>query len=75
MTLVVPYPAFVAHIFFAMLLSGLVVLHVLAAFYHQFVRRDGLFRRMSFGRRVRSGGIILPEQRPLRCERVTAGLG
>jgi cytochrome b561 len=46
------YPAFVAHIFFAMLLSGLVVLHVLAAFYHQFVRRDGLFRRMSFGRRV-----------------------
>jgi len=27
------YPAFVAHIFFAMLLSGLVVLHVLAAFY------------------------------------------
>jgi len=44
--------AFVAHIFFAVLLSGLVVLHVLAAFYHQFVRRDGLFRRMSFGRRV-----------------------
>ena len=46
------YPAFVAHIFFAMLLSGLVVLHVLAAFYHQFVRRDGLFQRMSFERRV-----------------------
>jgi cytochrome b561 len=46
------YPAFVAHIFFAMLLSGLVVLHMLAAFYHQFARRDGLFRRMSFGRRV-----------------------
>jgi cytochrome b561 len=46
------YPAFVAHILFAMLLSGLVILHALAAFYHQFVRRDGLFRRMSFGRRV-----------------------
>jgi cytochrome b561 len=46
------YPAFVAHIFFSMLLSGLVVLHVLAAFYHQFVRRDRLFRRMAFGRRV-----------------------
>jgi len=44
------YPAFVAHIFFAILLSGFVILHVLAAFYH--VRRDGLFRRMSFGRRV-----------------------
>jgi cytochrome b561 len=48
----VTHPAFVAHIFFAMLLSGLVVLHVLAALYHQFVRRDGLFRRMAFGRRV-----------------------
>jgi cytochrome b561 len=46
------YPAFAAHMFFAMLLSGLVVLHVLAAFYHQFVRRDGLFQRMFFGRRV-----------------------
>jgi cytochrome b561 len=46
------YPAFVAHILFATLLSGLVVLHALAAFYHQFVRRDGLFRRMSFGRRM-----------------------
>src|SRR5262245_5170178 len=46
------YPALVAHIFFAMLLCGFVILHVLAAFCHQFVRRDGLFRRMSFGRRA-----------------------
>jgi cytochrome b561 len=46
------YPPFVAHVFFAVLLAGFVVLHVLAAFYHQFVRRDGLFRRMSFGRRL-----------------------
>jgi cytochrome b561 len=46
------YPTFVAHVFFAMLLAGFVVLHVLAAFYHQFVRRDGLFRRMSFERRL-----------------------
>src|SRR5262249_38067988 len=45
------YPPFVAHVSFAMLLAGFVALHVLAAFYHQFVRRDGLFRRMSFGRR------------------------
>ena len=45
------YPPFVAHVFFAMLLAGFVALHVLAALYHQFVRRDGLFRRMSFGRR------------------------
>jgi cytochrome b561 len=46
------YPGFVAHGFIANLLVGLIALHVLAAFYHQFVRRDGLFRRMSFGRRV-----------------------
>lgn len=28
---------------------GLIALHVLAALYHQFVKRDGLLWRMSFG--------------------------
>ncbi len=46
------YPAFVAHVFFATLLVGFVVVHVVAAFYHQFVRQDGPFQRMFFGRRV-----------------------
>jgi len=46
------YPTFVAHVLTAMLLVGLIVLHVLAALYHQFVRKDRLFRRMAFGRRV-----------------------
>jgi cytochrome b561 len=46
------YPTFVAHGYLAVLLVGFIVLHVLAAFYHQFVRKDGLLRRMSFGRRV-----------------------
>jgi cytochrome b561 len=46
------YPTFVAHVFFATFLVGFIILHVLAAFYHQFVRKDGLFRRMLFGRRV-----------------------
>jgi cytochrome b561 len=46
------YPTFIAHSFFAAILAGLVVLHVLAALYHQFVRRDRLFRRIWFGRRV-----------------------
>jgi cytochrome b561 len=46
------YPSLVAHSLIANLLVGLIALHVLAAFYHQFVRRDGLFRRMFFGRRV-----------------------
>jgi cytochrome b561 len=46
------YPTFVAHGYFAVLLVGFIALHVLAAFYHQFVRKDGLFRRIFFGRRV-----------------------
>jgi cytochrome b561 len=39
------------------LLVGLIVLHVLAALYHHVVRRDGLFRRMSFGRRVADSAV------------------
>jgi cytochrome b561 len=46
------YPTFVAHGYIAAFLAGFIVLHVLAALYHQFVRRDGLLRRMFFGRRV-----------------------
>jgi cytochrome b561 len=46
------YPSFVAHVYIAALLVALITLHVLAAFYHQFVRGDGLFRRMLFGRRA-----------------------
>ena len=30
-------------------LMALIVLHVAAALWHQFVRRDGLLRRMGFG--------------------------
>jgi len=48
------YPTRVAHGYIATLLLGFIVLHVLAAFYHQFVRKDGLLRRMFFGRRVSS---------------------
>jgi cytochrome b561 len=46
------YPTRVAHGAIAVLLVGFILLHVLAAFYHQFVRKDGLFRRMFFGRRA-----------------------
>jgi cytochrome b561 len=45
------YPTFVAHGYLALLLAGLIVLHVLAALYHHVVLKDGLFQRMSFGRR------------------------
>ena len=46
------FPTFVAHGWLAALLAGFIVLHVLAAFYHQFVRRDRLFARMFYGRRA-----------------------
>ena len=46
------YPSFVAHSFFAAILAGFIVLHVLGALYHQFMRRDRLFWRIWFGRRT-----------------------
>lgn len=44
------YPSFVAHSYLAWLLMGLIALHVLDALYHQFVRKDGVLRRMLFGK-------------------------
>jgi cytochrome b561 len=46
------YPTFVVHAYLAWLLLGMLVLHVIGALYHQFFLKDGLFRRMWFGRRV-----------------------
>jgi cytochrome b561 len=43
------YPTFLAHGHLATLLVGIIILHVLAAFYHQFVRKDGLGGRCSSG--------------------------
>lgn len=40
-----------AHGLLAKLLLLLIGLHVVAALYHQFVKRDGLLSRMAFGRR------------------------
>ena len=45
------YPSWIVHVALAVLLVGLIALHVLAALYHQFVRKDRLFWRMLFGRR------------------------
>ena len=45
------YPTQRAHNAIAIVLVAFIALHVLAALYHQFVRRDGLFRRMGFGAR------------------------
>jgi cytochrome b561 len=46
------YPTFTAHFYLALLLAGLIIVHVTAALYHQFGIRDHLLRRMWFGRRV-----------------------
>ena len=45
------FPQRVAHGLIARVLLALIALHVAAALYHQFVRRDGLLRRMWFGNR------------------------
>jgi cytochrome b561 len=46
------FPTFRAHAVLAALLVILIVGHIAAALYHQFVLKDGLFRRMWFGRRT-----------------------
>jgi cytochrome b561 len=46
------FPTFRAHAALATLLAILIVVHIAAALYHQFVLKDGLFRRMWFGRRT-----------------------
>ncbi len=46
-------PLHTLHVFTARVLAAIVALHVVGAFYHQFILRDGLLSRMSlpFGRR------------------------
>jgi cytochrome b561 len=45
------YPPRAAHGILALLLKITIALHILAALYHVFVRKDGLFSRMWFGKR------------------------
>jgi cytochrome b561 len=47
-----PYPTFAAHFYLAWFLIGFLVLHGLAALFHQFFLKDGLFWRMWFGQRA-----------------------
>lgn len=46
------FPVRSVHYVISRLLMALIALHVTAALYHTFVLRDGLLRRMWFGRRV-----------------------
>ena len=45
------YPSRVAHGYLATILAALIGLHLIATLYHHFVRKDGLLRRMGFGRK------------------------
>lgn len=44
------FPPAIGHAFLAFSLSALILLHVGAALYHQFIRKDGLLERMAFGK-------------------------
>ena len=46
------FPTFQAHAVLATLLAILIAAHSAAALYHQFVLKDGLFRRVWFGQRT-----------------------
>jgi cytochrome b561 len=46
------FPTFQAHAVLAALLAILIATHIVAALYHQFVLKDGLFRRVWFGQRT-----------------------
>jgi cytochrome b561 len=50
------FPMRPVHYVISRLLMALVALHVLAALFHTFILRDGLLRRMWFGRRVNPKG-------------------
>jgi cytochrome b561 len=52
------YQPFVAHAILALALGGLVILHILAAFYHQLIRKDRLLSRMGFERST----VVRPDQ-------------
>lgn len=56
------YPSWIAHVSLAVLLVGLVGLHLLAALCHQLVRRDRLFRRMLLGRRGLSNPAVAAKE-------------
>ena len=57
------YPVRSVHYGVSRLLMALIALHVAGALYHTIIRKDGLLRRMAFGRRVRAAsGAASPTQ-------------
>jgi cytochrome b561 len=49
------YPIRYVHYFFSRMLMVLIALHIVGALYHTLLLRDGLLRRMLFGRRIVGG--------------------
>jgi cytochrome b561 len=54
------YPMRSVHYLCSRMLMALIALHIIGALYHTLLLRDGLLRRMSFGRRV----IVTADSRP-----------
>jgi cytochrome b561 len=53
------FPVRSVHYLISRLLIALIALHVAGALYHTFIRRDGLLRRMWFGRRTLDDGKLM----------------
>ena len=58
------FPIRSVHCVLSRVLMALIALHVIAAFYHALVLRDGLLGRMSFGRRTIAQGSITAKAQP-----------
>jgi cytochrome b561 len=60
------FPVRTVHYVFSRLLMALIALHVAGALYHALILKDGLLKRMFFGRRVVAAGDVPPvADRPL----------
>jgi len=59
------YPARAVHYAFSRLLMALIALHLAGALYHAFILKDGLLRRMLFGRRSQGSATLAPAEQPL----------
>ena len=64
------FPVRAVHYFFSRLLMALIALHVAGALYHTLILKDGLLRRMSFGRRV----LGVPDSAPDSGRRQLSGM-
>jgi cytochrome b561 len=60
------FPVRTVHYLFSRLLMSLIALHVAGALYHTLVLKDGLLRRMFFGRRVIAATVSAPVPDGLR---------